>query len=287
MFDFHCHTVYSDGNAQPEALIQAAIRSGIKVLAITDHDTTLSYDVAQTAVTQAESDLKLIPGIELNTVWKNRHEVHVLGYFIDRGHAGLQQVIQTHQKARRTQMKQMADKLAKLARLNITYEAISACANPAASLGRPHAAQAIIKSGGAATVAEAFQKYLTPNAPTYQRRETVSPHEAVEAIYESGGIPVIAHPGDMPEIEVLVKELMDYGLRGLEAYHRSHSPGVIEFHCSLAERYGLIVTGGTDYHGHADNYPQALARLFLPGHLFEDMLTERDHLQQSSIRAIH
>jgi 3',5'-nucleoside bisphosphate phosphatase len=286
MYDFHCHTVYSDGAAQPEALVQAAIASGVKAMAITDHDTTRSYALAKAIVDAADTDLELIPGIEINTVW-NAHEVHVLGYFIDPTDSDLQAVIKHHQQARKVQMQNMCHKLQTKGKIAVSFEDLCKNAGPTASLGRPHMAQALVKVGAVATIGEAFQKFLTPASPTYERRDTVTPHEAVEAIYDSGGIPVIAHPGDMPDIENLVKALMNVGLRGLEAYHRSHSPALIEFHSSLAERFGLIVTGGTDFHGLPDNYPAALNRLYMPSHIYDTLKQDKaNRARSSAIRVV-
>jgi 3',5'-nucleoside bisphosphate phosphatase len=285
MFDFHCHTVYSDGAARPEALVNAAISSGVKAMAITDHDTTRSYPIAKAAVIAANADLDLIPGIEINTVWKN-HEVHVLGYFIDPDDTGLQDLIQRHHLARKSQMKAICKKLQKKIKCQLSFEDVCRVAGPTASLGRPHMAQALVKLGVANTIGEAFQKYLMPSCATYERRDTATPHEAVEAIYDSGGIPVIAHPGEMPDFENLVRELMNVGLRGLEAYHRSHSPAMIEFHASLAERFGLIVTGGTDFHGVADNYCPALNRLYMPPHIYDSLKQDKANRSLNSIRLV-
>jgi predicted metal-dependent phosphoesterase TrpH len=151
-------------------------------------------------------------------------------------------------------------------------------------MGRPHVAKAIVEKGAAANISDAFRKYLVPTAPTYRRRSTVTPHEAVEAIHESGGIAVIAHPMDMPIIEELAEDLMNYGLRGLEAYHKSHSPAMIEFHCTLAERLGLIVTGGTDFHGVVEYYPQSLSRLHMPPWVYDQLKQERDRIRMKRIK---
>jgi predicted metal-dependent phosphoesterase TrpH len=282
MYDFHMHTVFSDGACQPEALIEAAAKVGMKAMAITDHDTTLSFPVAQAAA--EAKGIELIPGIEINTVWKDR-EVHVLGFFIDPTHEALQALIERHRKARIRQIEGMVTLLNTQAKLSITFEDIASLARCDGSIGRPHVAQAILKKGGATSISDAFQKYLNPKSKTYLRRETATPHEAVEVIYDSGGIPVIAHPGEMPDFEALVQDLMNYGLRGIEAYHRSHSPALIEFHCSLAEKYGLIVTGGTDFHGISDGYAQTLSRLHMPAWVYDQLKAEHQRRLKATFRA--
>src|SRR5262249_35918281 len=127
--------------------------------------------------------------------------------------------------------------------------------------------------------------YLNPRCETYVRRKTVPPHEAVEAIHDSGGIAVIAHPGDLEIIEELAKDLMNYGFRGLGGDHRSQSPALIEFHCSLAERLGLIVTGGTDFHGAVDAYRKSLDRLHMPPSVYRELHAERQRLKMSVFKA--
>jgi len=266
----------------PEDLVQLALDNKLEAIAITDHDTTQSLCHAQKA---AEGQpLEIIPGIEVNTVWKDK-EVHILGYYIDPEDACLQSVIQAHRDSRVIQMQEMAHKLKTKAKLNISYEDIIRQASDTGTIGRPHVAKAIVEKGGAANISQAFSKYLNPKSETYVRRKTVSPHEAVEAIYESGGIAVIAHPGDMEIVEELAEDLMNYGLRGLEAYHRSHSPALIEFHCTLAEKLGLIVTGGTDFHGTVDAYGKALERVHMPPTVYRELHAERKRLQMSAFKA--
>jgi predicted metal-dependent phosphoesterase TrpH len=282
MIDLHMHTVFSDGSVMPEDLVQLALDNKLEAIAITDHDTTQSLAYAQKAV--EGHDLEIIPGIEINTVWKEK-EVHILGYYINPEDTTLQEVIQAHRDSRVVQMQEMAQKLRSKARLNICFEDIVGQASDNGTIGRPHVAKAIVEKGGASTISQAFSKFLNPKAETYVRRKTVPPHEAVEAIYESGGIAVIAHPGDMEIVEELAEDLMNYGLRGLEAYHRSHSPALIEFHCTLAEKLGLIVTGGTDFHGTIEAYSKALERLHMPPAVYLELHAERKRLQMSAFKA--
>jgi predicted metal-dependent phosphoesterase TrpH len=282
MIDLHMHTVFSDGASQPEDLVKGALEIGLQAIAITDHDNTESLARAQEAA--KDTSLTIIPGIEVNTSW-NGQEIHILGYYIDPENRELINIIKKHRDARIRQIKTMVEQIRKKAKITLSFDDVMAHSRSEGSLGRPHVAQAIVDKGGAATIGEAFAKYLNPKASTYVRRETVSPHEAVEAIYECDGIAVIAHPGDMVIIEDLVKDLMNYGLRGLEAYHKSHSPAVIEFHCSLAEKYNLVVTGGTDYHGPGDSYVNSLARFFMPESVYDELKAERQRLTMSAFKA--
>ena len=143
--------------------------------------------------------------------------------------------------------------LNKKANIPVTFEQINNYVAPGGSIGRPHIAKAIVVAGGAQNVMQAYAKYINDDSEVYIQRETVTPHDAVEIIYEAGGIPVIAHPCDVQNPEKLVLDLMNYGLRGIEAYHRKHSPAMVEYYSSMAEKYNLIVTGGSDFHSPNNN----------------------------------
>lgn len=282
MIDLHLHTTFSDGMSEAEDLIREAIAFGLDAIAITDHDNTQSYSIARQ---QAEgSPLEVIPAIEINTVWEEyEQEVHILGYYIDLSEANLRDVIETHRSNRYQQIQALASRL-KDKGLDITYEEILAQSRENGTLGRPHVARALLNKGQVETISDAFNQYLTRKSDVYIKRKTVSPHEAVEAIYECGGIPVIAHPGEMEHVEQLVEELIDYGLRGLEAYHKSHRPAIIEYHCTLAERHGLIITGGTDYHGPSDAYQKALGRLCIPNYVLPRLKQEWERRKKASFK---
>ena len=283
MIDLHMHTTYSDGSVSPEELVQMAYDNGVRVFSITDHDTTNSYLQAIEAV-KDKPDMEYIPGIEINTHYRGQ-EVHVLGYYIDPENDFLQEVCKEHNCKRHEQLEKFVHKLQKETSVKLDVEEVKAFSREGGTLGRPHMAKALVKKGAANNVSDAFRKFLVPTAPTYIKRDTVTPHEAVEAITDSGGLAIIAHPGDMPIIEELTKDLMNYGLAGLEAYHRSHSPGIIEYHSSLAERLGLIVTGGTDYHGMVENYPNSLKQLHVPAWVYEKMQAERNRRSLAKVKA--
>jgi 3',5'-nucleoside bisphosphate phosphatase len=261
MADFHMHTVFSDGSSQPEALLEAVAKQGVKTVAVTDHDTMAGYE--RLTPKAEELGLNLIPAIEINTHWGDI-DIHVLGYYTNPEGALLQEVMQQHQQARRIQIRAMVEKINKLTNIKICPDEVEALSHPQGSLGRPHVAKVLYEKRAVKTISEAFTKFLKSNCSTYVTRNTVSPHEAVEAIYESGGIPVIAHPGLADGIDKLVPELIAYGLCGLEAYHKSHNPPLIEYFCSMAEEHDLIVTGGTDFHGLPEQYPNSHSRLVLP-----------------------
>lgn len=260
--DLHMHTVFSDGASEPEELLQALAERGVKTVAVTDHDTTAAYDRLYPAAEKL--GLELIPGIEINTYWNGEVEVHVLGFYIDRNDDALNDLLKLHRDNRQVQIRAIVEKIRQSTNIPLALEDVLNQTHPDGSLGRPHVAKALMEKRGVRTLSEAFSKYLNAKSATYVRRPTVSPHEAVEAIYNSGGVPVIAHPGLAEGIDKLIPELLPYGLMGLEAYHKSHSPGVIEYIASLAEKHDLLTTGGTDFHGLPSLYGNAHARLVMP-----------------------
>ena len=247
--DLHIHTYYSDGVFSPEKIVDTALDVGLEVIALTDHDNVLSYDVAKKHLKEIDKEdkLEIIQGVEINTLYKN-YEVHILGYFFDENHSDFKKLLKMQQDARVKQTHEIISLLAKKEGIKIKYEDIVKQVAPGGSIGRPHIAKAITNAGGTSSVIEAYAKYIHDDSPVYVPRKTVSPQDAVEIIYDAGGIPVIAHPHDLDIAETLIKELMNYGLRGIEAYHRKHSPACVEYFSSMAEELGLIVTGGSDFH---------------------------------------
>lgn len=280
--DFHIHTNYSDGVFSPEKVVDAAIEAGIDVIALTDHDNILSFEIAQNYVEKLKNEdkktIKIIQGIEVNTM-HNNDEIHILGYFMDVKKNDFQELVKVQQQARVKQTKEIITLLNKKEGINIKYEDIISQVAEGGSIGRPHIAKAITNVGGTGSVMEAYAKYINDNSPVYAKRKTVSPHEAVEIIYDAGGIPVIAHPHDLDNAEELIKELMHYGLRGIEAYHRKHSPAIVEYFSSMAESLGLIVTGGSDFHApNVMNGQIILGKNFVPEWIYDKLIEEKKRL---------
>ncbi|MBQ7127234.1 PHP domain-containing protein, partial [bacterium] len=245
--DYHIHTNYSDGVFSPEKIVDLAVDAGLEAISLTDHDNVLSYGIAQKYIEEKSYDLKVIQGIEVNTLYKD-YEVHILGYFPDAEKPEFKNLLKSQQQARVKQTKEILALLNKKEGIKIKFEDVKAMVAEGGSIGRPHIAKAITNVGGTSNIMEAYRKYIHRDSPVYIERKTVSPFDAVEVIYDSGGVPVIAHPYDIDIAENLIKELMNYGLLGIEAYHRKHSPAIVEYFSSMAENLGLIVTGGSDFH---------------------------------------
>ena len=281
--DLHIHTLYSDGVFSPEKIVDTAIDVGLQVIALTDHDNVLSYPVAKDYLkkTSREDKLQIIQGIEVNTLYKN-YEVHILGYFMDVNNSDFQNMLKVQQQARVKQTKEIISLLAKKEGIKIKFEDIKKQVAEGGSIGRPHIAKAITNAGGTTSVIEAYSKYIHDDSPVYVQRKTVSPQDAVEIIYDAGGVPVIAHPHDIDIAEELIKELMQYGLRGIEAYHRKHSPACVEYFSSMAEELGLIVTGGSDFHApNIMNGQIILGKNFVPEWVYDKLIEEKKRIDMA------
>ena len=281
--DLHIHTLYSDGVFSPEKIVDTAIDVGLQAIALTDHDNILSYKVAKDYLKKEnkEDKLEIIQGIEVNTLYKN-YEVHILGYLMDVTNSDFQELLKVQQQARVKQTKEILSLLAKKEGIRIKFDDIKKQVAPGGSIGRPHIAKAITNAGGTTSVMEAYAKYIHDDSPVYVQRKTVSPQDAVEIIYDAGGVPVIAHPHDLDIAESLIKELMQYGLRGIEAYHRKHTPACVEYFSSMAEELGLIVTGGSDFHApNIMNGQIILGKNFVPEWVYDKLLEEKKRIDMA------
>lgn len=279
--DLHIHTTYSDGAFSPEAIVDTALECGLNCIALTDHDNILSYPIAQKYVTSNHKKLEIIQGVEINTIYKG-YEVHILGYFPDVNNADFQNMLKFQQNARIHQAREMTTLLNKKEGIRIKFEDIKKLVAEGGSIGRPHIAKAITNAGGTSSVMEAYAKYINDESPVYIKRKTVSPHDACEVINDAGGIPVFAHPIDVEISESLTKELVSYGLRGIEAYHRKHSPAVVEYYSSLAEKFGLIITGGSDFHAPSVNHGTIImGKNFVPSWVYDELLKEKKRIEIS------
>ena len=280
--DFHIHTYYSDGVFSPEKIVDLAIDAGLQVISLTDHDNVLSYNVAQEYLkTKGDINFEIIPGIEVNTLYKD-YEVHILGYFPDVTKPDFKALLKNQQQARIKQTKEILRLLAKKEGIKIAFEDVKEMVAEGGSIGRPHIAKAITNAGGTSNVMEAYSKYIHKDSPVYIERKTVSPFDAVEVIYDSGGIPVIAHPYDIDIAESLIKKLMSCGLRGIEAYHRKHSPAIVEYFSSMAENLGLIVTGGSDFHApNIMNGQIILGKNFIPEWIYDKLIEEKHNIDMA------
>lgn len=243
--DLHMHTTASDGRFTPEEIVHQAVEKGLTVIGIADHD---SVDGIAPALMAAEAfpSLKVIPCVEISTDVPNG-EVHILGYFIDYDNPDLQARLARARHTRRERAQGMVAKLNNLG-VNIEWERVQEIAGTG-SIARPHIAQAMLEKGYVATLKEAFNKYIGRSGPAYVEREKMTPMEAVELVLWANGLPVLAHPLTMNDLETAVIELKLAGLVGIETYYNGYTAEEINMLVSLAKKYNLITTGGSDYHG--------------------------------------
>jgi hypothetical protein len=245
LIDLHSHTNESDGSCTPAQLVEEAVRAGVSTLGVADHDTFAGYD--QALGIAAVAGLELVCGIELSTKLHGR-SVHLLGYFLKSDGLGpFREWILDLQAARRDRNARLAERLRELG-FDITLE--EAEARGRGMTGRPHFAQIMMEKGYVRDIREAFDEYLDESAKGYVYRREPQFAEGVERVRKAGGIASLAHPirvnGDVP---ALMPELCDAGLNAIEAYHSDHGRKDTELYLGLAKRYGMLVTGGSDYHG--------------------------------------
>jgi predicted metal-dependent phosphoesterase TrpH len=222
-----------------------AARNGLGLLAITDHDTISGIAPALEAA-RAFPDLKIIPGVEISSHAPGS-EVHVLGYFINYEDPELLKQLAALGDSRQDRARAIVEKLRGLG-LDISLERVKEIAG-GGSIGRPHIAQALREKGYVASFQEVFTRYLGQGGPAYVERIKLTPDEAVELILKSGGLPVLAHPSTINDTESVVSRLAARGLVGLEAYYKDYTDEQRRDMASLAYRYKLIATGGSDFHG--------------------------------------
>jgi predicted metal-dependent phosphoesterase TrpH len=270
--DLHLHTTASDGRLEPKEIVSLAVKVGLDVIAITDHD---SIDGVRPALAAAEAfpSLMVIPGVEINTDVP-RGEVHVLGYFIDYTDRKLAVALQRLRDSRRERAQRMIAKLSKLG-MNIEWQRVLELAQ-GGSIGRPHVAQALFEKGYVSSEKEAFDKYISHDGPAYVERYKLLPVEAVKLVTDAQGLPVLAHPADISDLEELVPKLKAVGLIGIEVYYRDYTSDVIARLLKIARQYDLIPTGGTDYHAFGDSSEVMIGGALAPAQSAERLLALAD-----------
>lgn len=241
--DLHMHTTASDGTLTPSRVVRRAVRKGVRVIAITDHDTTSGLDEALEEA--ARWSLDIIPGIEINTDYGGT-EAHILGYFIDPGTPALQEALARIQRSREERSSAILARLRENG-IDVSETEVARHAK-GASIGRPHVALALVDRKVVAHVGDAFDKWLARGRPAYVPRASLTPAEAIALIHTAGGIAVLAHPSYLGGEEAIAP-LVASGLDGLEARYAQHDAAQTAMFVDMAQRYNLVVSGGSDFHG--------------------------------------
>jgi predicted metal-dependent phosphoesterase TrpH len=266
--DLHTHTTRSDGLLEPRDLVASAAAAGIRTLAITDHDTLAGYrDVVAPGGPPLPAGLALVAGVEINAVGGAFDvpdgELHLVGLGVDPADESFEIALAEQRGGRRRRFERMAARLraaglavdAQLADLDMAHDD---------ALGRPTLARALVAAGLAVSVQDAFARFVGRGGPGYVPREGLGPLEAIRAIRAAGGIPVLAHFSAAPSRRVLLQELIDAGLGGLEVHHRSFDAATVSAVEAVARDLGLLASGGTDYHGDDETYAEAITETWIP-----------------------
>jgi predicted metal-dependent phosphoesterase TrpH len=245
--DLHTHSTVSDGRLTPTELVDLANRNGVRTMSLTDHDIVDGLPEAFDAAAK-HAGFTLIPGIEMSTDVPG-NEVHILGHFIDWEHAGFRRRLEALQQSRLGRARKMVDRLAELGK-PVDWDRVQSFAEGA--VGRPHIALALVEAGHVSTVNEAFDLYISRTGPAYVERERLEPEEVVELILGVGGLATLAHPRELNEaggLGDLLQRLKSAGLTGMEVYYQDYVPEEVEMFRRMADQFGLIPLGGSDYHG--------------------------------------
>jgi predicted metal-dependent phosphoesterase TrpH len=242
--DLHIHSSASDGRLSPEEVVRESAKRGLAVIALTDHDTV--GGVAPALAAARILGLRVVPGVELSTD-ADQGEVHILGYFIDYNDGELLARLERMRNSRLERAQAMIAKLRDLG-VDIDWPRVQEIAGKG-SVGRPHLAQAMLEKGYIGSLKEAFSSYIGRGGPAYVERRKLTPAAAVELILRVKGLPVLAHPLTVSDPEALVIELKAVGLVGIETYYKDYSADDVNKLLMLAEKYNLVATGGSDYHG--------------------------------------
>ena len=242
--DLHSHTTASDGALSPRELVRTAVRHGVRVLAVTDHDSTDGLAEA-TAAAAEHPPLTIVPGLEINCDVEGG-EVHVLGYYVDHEAPWFQEFLRAQRAERRARIYRLTERLGELG-MPIDPEEVFAIVREG-SAGRPHVAQVMVQHGYVKSVREAFDRYLHNNGPAAVPRRRVTPAEAIDVIRRAHGVPVLAHPG-VTGLDRIIPDLIASGLMGIEAYYNEHSALQTAGYLEMCRAHDLIATGGSDFHG--------------------------------------
>jgi len=237
------HTTFSDCDLSPEDVLDEAGRIGLDTLAITDHD---SVDGLPRALARGRlNGVAVIEGIELSG-WSANKEIHIVGLFIDSTNVDLRHRLTDLHQARRERLGEMLSRLRPLG-VAIEPAEVLAVAGPAAP-GRMHVAEVIWKRGYVDSLDTAFVRFIGDDGPAYVPKEFFTPEECVELILSVGGVPILAHPG-ITQRDELIPGLVEAGLQGIEVFTPTHSPMMVEWYMKVAEKHGLAISGGSDFHG--------------------------------------
>lgn len=277
--DLHIHSTASDGRYSPAEIIRKAAEVGLTVIAISDHDTVDGIPDALSAAREFPQ-LRVVPAVEISTDIPNG-EAHVLGYFIDYTNQNFKASLEQMRNSRLERAHKMVEKL-RVMGFGIEWRRVREIAGNS-TLGRPHIARALLEKGYIESFKEAFSKYIGHGGPAYVEREKLTPAEAVQLVLKANGLPVLAHPLTVPDPESTVRELKAFGMVGIEVYYADYPFEKVSSLLDLANKYNLIPTGGSDYHGIDDITETMIGDINVPICFVEELfaMAKQSGLQNS------
>lgn len=244
--DLHLHTTASDGRCTPGELVERAAQAGLTTLAVTDHDTTAATDEAQQRA--AERGIDAISGIEITAMDEGR-DLHVLGYFFNPRHEALDRFLAGQRAARLARAHAIGARLAALGMpIDLGPVVARAAGDSRRSIGRPLIARAMVEAGHVADTREAFDRWLGAGCPAFVPRNGAPPEAVIGIIHDAGGVASLAHPGKLRR-EPRIGPLAEAGLDAVEVFHPDHDAALVERYLGVARDFGLLMTGGSDFHG--------------------------------------
>ncbi|HVM49624.1 MAG TPA: PHP domain-containing protein [Candidatus Acidoferrum sp.] len=276
--DLHLHSSFSDGTYSPEEIVANAQRFHLKAIALTDHDSV--EGCPRTAQASKEANIEFVPGTEL-TAEQDGNELHLLGYFIDTHNPRLLVQIAQFQAVRQNRIREMVGRLNQL-KVPLAAEKVFALAN-CRSPGRPHVARALVQAGLCGSLDEAFERFLKKNRPAWVPKFKMGASAAIDLIHHAGGVAVLAHPG-LNRSDDVIPDLVEAGLDGIECFHTKHSNATAEHYLEIADRYQLLVTGGSDCHGMSKGKP-LIGSVKVPYQLVEKLRARAARIQSAAAAA--
>jgi 3',5'-nucleoside bisphosphate phosphatase len=274
--DLHLHTTASDGHWAPPELVRRAWTTGIRTFSVTDHDTRAGHDEAAAAA--ASLGMAFIPGIEITSVYEGR-DVHILAYGLPEEAPALDVMLRSQRALRFERAIAIAERLTDCNAAIDVDELVALAQAGGKAIARPQIAKMLVTAGHVASIGEAFEKYLGEHCRAYVPQSGASPLEVVSLVRTLTGVTSLAHPGRLNRDE-LIASLVDAGLDCIEAYHSSHDLAAETRYLAVAERYGLAVTGGSDYHGEGTRGAERFGQVGLPLERFSEfaaVLAARRH----------
>ena len=276
MIDLHLHTTASDGRLSPAQLVARASAAGLTTISVTDHDTVAA--IGEVSEVARGVNVGVVPGIEITAVDDGR-DVHMLGYFFDPESASLAAVLQRQRALRVARVREIGAKLATLGMVvDVESVLLAAAARPGSSVGRPQVARELVRAGYVTSVQDAFDKWLATGRPAFIPRTGPSPAAIVDVIHEAGGLASMAHPG-VTKRDELIGPLVESGMDAIEIYHSDHTPEDQNRYQIIARRYGVPVSGGSDFHGE-ETRRNTLGLVTLPPAAFDAL--KKAHERRSS-----